>query len=312
MAVHRSMGRSRRHGLLERRLVFEQLNPWVMFTYYVVTIACSMIFIHPVFLLIELGLVLAFDFLSGCHKQTWMALQGGLFMMAFIAVLNPLLNNHGAHVIWAFGGMLITVEAVVYGLLMAISLLIMLLIFVSYNKYLTGQKFMYLFSRVSPQITLLTLITLRFVPLLMRRFCGITQMQAIRGVDTEHGSLKQRAGGVMKLMEVLLVNSFNNALQTADSMTSRGYGSGRRTSYQRYQFTKRDIFTLCWYVPLSLFCFYAASQGLGRMPIYPTIGAPGVTGENLIVLVGVVILYGFPIFLEAWEWVWWNLLERSI
>lgn len=312
MAMDTNSGRPRvaRRAIKKPHLVFEQLNPWVTFTYYVVTIACSMIFIQPIFLLVELLLILAVNLMSKSNKQVWGVLEGSLFMMAFIMILNPLINNRGAHVIWSFGGTVITVEAVVYGFMMAVSLIIVLLIFISYNKILTSQKFMYLFSRISPKLTLLTMITLRFVPLFIRRFKNITQVQSLRGIDVSQGSARQRSIGVMKLMEVLLVSSFNNALQTADSMSARGFSSGaKRSSYQRYRFTGRDIFSLCWYLPLAVFCFYMGSKGFGRMVVYPSLGTAGLSGMDIIVLVGVILLYSFPIILEAWEWLWWNLLK---
>lgn len=304
---HRDVRRTRQNS--RPRLVFEQLNPWVIFTYYVVVIASSMVFLHPIFLIVEFLLVIAVDLLSGGKKQVVMMVEGSIFMVAFIMVINPLVNSRGAHVIWQFGGMLITVEAVVYGMLMALSLMIVLLIFISYNKCLTSQKFMYLFSRISPKLTLLTMITLRFVPLFLRRFKGITQAQSLRGIEVGHGNFRQRSIGVMRLMEVLLVSSFNNALQTADSMSSRGYASSKRTSFQRYRFTQRDILTLCWYLPLTIACFYAASKGIGRLTVYPALGTIALNGQGLLVLLGVMLLVGFPLILEAWEWLWWNLLK---
>jgi len=272
-----------------------------------------MIFLHPVFLIVEVGIMLLVNLSAGNNHQVWMTLEGSVFMMAFIMILNPLINNRGAHVIWSFGGTLITAEAVVYGLMMAISLMIVLLIFISYNHCLTSQKFMYLFSRISPRLTLLTLITLRFVPLFLHRFKNITQVQSLRGVDVSQGATKKRSISVMHLMEVLLVNSFNNALQTADSMNARGFSSGiKRSSYQRYRFTGRDWWSLGWYLPLSGGCFYAASQGIGRLTVYPSLGSLALSGMDWLVLLGVIVLYSFPLILEMWEWLWWNLSKLSI
>ena len=66
MDVHRDVRRTRQDS--RPKLVFEQLNPWVIFTYYIVVIACSMIFLHPIFLLVELAIVIGVDVLSGAKK----------------------------------------------------------------------------------------------------------------------------------------------------------------------------------------------------------------------------------------------------
>lgn len=309
MGMDTRQRRSRVERVSRSTLVFEQLNPWVMFTYYVVTIACSMVFLHPIFLLVELLLVVCVDIVAHTGKQMLMVLEGSLFMTAFIMILNPLVNNRGTHVIWTFGGTIITAESIFYGFMMALSLIIVLLTFLSYNKVLTSQKFMYLFSRISPKLTLLTMITLRFVPLFILRLKNISQAQKIRGIAVTKGSSRQRGLGVVKMMQVLLIQSFTDALQTADSMSGRGYGSGKRSSYQRYRFTTRDFVSLAWYLPLAGICFYAASRGIGRMTVYPSLGTMALTPTGWLVLLGVVLLFSFPLILEAWEWLWWNLLR---
>ncbi|WP_283679203.1 energy-coupling factor transporter transmembrane component T [Lentilactobacillus sp. Marseille-Q4993] len=308
MDVHRKYGtRPQRSNGLKSRLVFEQLNPWVMFTYYILTIAFSMTFIHPIFLGCELLIVILLNVVSKNGKQLVAVLQGSLFMMAFIMIMNPIINNHGTHIIMTIGGTIITVEAVVYGALMALSLAIVMVVFVSYNKSFTSQKFMYLFSRISPRLTLLTLITIRFVPLFIQRFKNIVTIQATRGIQMTSGSVKHRAKSGMRLLEVLLVNSFYNALQTADSMTARGYASGKRTSYERYRFTLRDFVSLGLLLVGSGICFYSATKGVGRLAIYPTLGKVGLSASGIGVLGLVILIYSFPIILEAWEWVWWKL-----
>lgn len=309
MAMDANTGRPIRHP---RHLVIEQLNPWVLLTYYVAVIGCAMVFIHPVFLGTMLILMVGVNLVGRSGHRVLMTLEGSVFMVAFIMVLNPLVNNRGAHVIWTFGGVLITVEAVMYGLLMALSLVIVLLTFISYNQYLTSQKFMYLFSRFSPKLTLLTMMTLRFVPLFIKRFKGIIQAQSLRGIEVEQGGFRQRSISLVKLMAVLLEDSFDRALHTADAMSARGYASHKRTSFQRYRFTQRDLVWLLWLLLLSGSCFFEASQGIGRLVIYPSLGQMGLSVEGWLVLLEVAILVSFPMILEGWEWVWWHLLKHGI
>ena len=303
----RSRTRSPRASGLKSQLVFDQLNPIVIFAYYVIAIAFSMVFIHPIFLLAELVVVIAVNFNAKEQKKTFATLQGALFMMVFIVVLNPIINNRGAHIIWIIGGTVITAEAVVYGLLMALSLAILMLVFVSYNHSMTNHKFMYLFVRISPQLTLLTMITMRFVPLFIRRFTNIKNVQKTRGVQMETGKLRERAHAGMRLMEVLLTNSLVEALQTADSMTARGFGAQKRTSYQRYRFTQRDGWLLAGLVGISSFCFWQASHGVGRLPIYPVLGSVQLTGPGWLCLWFVLIIDSLPLLLEGWEYLWWSL-----
>lgn len=310
MAVYGKHGtRSRRNRKVKPQLVFEQLNPIVCFTYYVITIAMSMVFIHPVFLISELIIIILVNLVAKNYKQTLGMLQGSLFMMAFIIIMNPLINNRGSHIIAVFGGITITAESIIYGFLMALSLSILMMVFVSYNKTITSHKFLYLFARISPQLTLLTMITMRFVPLFIKRFGNIRDVQRTRGVQMETGSLKQRASSGMRLMEVLLVSSFEDALQTADSMSARGYGTHQRSNYQQYRFTKRDGVILTGLLVASVFCFVEASKGVGRLVIYPVLGSFSLDATAWLVYIVVIFIFSFPLLLEGWEYIWWSFLK---
>lgn len=266
-----------------------------------------MTFIHPIYLVSELLIMIAVNLLAKNQQKTLSALQGALFMMLFIVVMNPIMNNHGAHVIATFGGTVITAEAVTYGFLMALSLAILMLIFVSYNQSMTNHKFLYLFNRLSPQLTLLTMITMRFVPLFIRRFTNIKNVQKTRGVQMETGSVRARSHAGMRLMEVLLVNSLVDALQTADSMTARGYGAQKRTSYQRYRLTQRDGWLLTGLIVSSGLCFYLAKQGVGRLAVYPVLGSAHLDQTGWLCLVLVLLIDSLPLLLEGWEYLWWTL-----
>ena len=52
--------------------------------------------------------------------------------------------------------------------------------------------------------------------------------------------------------------SLENAIETADSMKSRGYGLKGRTTFSIYRFEDRDKYTLVWFV----FCFLYILAGV--------------------------------------------------
>ncbi|MBQ4316926.1 MAG: hypothetical protein IJC20_01635 [Clostridia bacterium] len=47
--------------------------------------------------------------------------------------------------------------------------------------------------------------------------------------------------------------SLENAIETADSMKSRGYGLKGRTAFSIYRFDERDKYTLVWFAFCGLF-----------------------------------------------------------
>lgn len=60
----------------------------------------------------------------------------------------------------------------------------------------------------------------------------------------------KEAGRPLPILSAMLTWSFENAVETADSMRSRGYGLKGRTSFSIYRMSRRDWVLLCW----MLFC----------------------------------------------------------
>ena len=68
----------------------------------------------------------------------------------------------------------------------------------------------------------------------MRRLQKITLVQKTKGVQVDAGSIVERVKNGMQLLQVLLICSLEDALQTADSMQARGFVT-KRTTYIRYR-----------------------------------------------------------------------------
>ena len=70
------------------------------------------------------------------------------------------------------------------------------------------------------------------------------------GRDTANGSLRQRTRNALKVFSIMVTWSLESAIDTADSMRSRGYGEPGRTAFSIYRFDDRDRGLLLWL----LFC----------------------------------------------------------
>lgn len=289
-----------------QRTSLSSMHPITSFCYYVGVLLLSMLFLHPVFLLLELVLLVGMNLMQGNGSAMLKMFKGIWPFMLAILVINPLLNHRGTHFLFYIGNNPITLEAVSYGLLMALSFCGVMLLFISYNSILTTHKFLYLFSRLSPQLALLTMITIRFVPLFIRRLTTITTIQKTRGIQLESGTLKERATNGIHLIEILLTSSLEDALQTADSMEARGYGVTKRTSYLSYAFSIRDGMSLVVGSLIMLICLYGSQQGYGSLIIYPTLTSWEITGFYNWFLLGLSISFiSYPLLLEGGEELWW-------
>lgn len=289
------------------KLAFSSMHPLVNFLYYVGVIILCMVCLHPVFLIGAICMILILNIIQGNGGKIKKMLPSSLFFVLMITIINPLLTHRGSTILFYIGYNPITLEAVTYGYTMALSLFVILFTFASYNEMISSHKFLYLFSRISPKVALLTMITVRFVPLFMRRLTHITLVQKTKGVQVDAGSLKERAQNGMKLLQVLLVCSLEEALQTADSMQARGFGVTKRSTYIRYRMEHRDWFVLTLLVSLFVYCLFGVSIGYGVLTIYPKVESLLLQQNDLFLFIPFLMYISLPILVEGREWLWWRM-----
>ena len=150
-----------------------------------------------------------------------------------------------------------------------------LLWFVCYNRVLTSDKFVYLFGRVIPALSLVLSMTLRFVPRFKQQMDTVRQAQFCIGRDASSGSVWQRARKAVTIFSIMVTWALENAIETADSMKSRGYGLKGRTAFSIYRLDSRDRSLLLWLAFCGTYLLAAAlSRGL-FFQYYPMLrGAP--------------------------------------
>ncbi len=236
-------------------------------------------------------------------QQGWMSLV--------IFVINVLMNHRGTHPLFYLGKNPIMLEAVIRGLIMGASILCLILIFTSLNLILTTGKILFLFGKVVPRFTLLTVITLRFMPLLRKRFIEIKHVQDMKGLSITTGRFRGRLRHGIMLIQLLLTFSLEEALQTADSMESRGFGLDRkRTSYVSYRFNRKDTFWCLIFFALILMYFILRRQ---FYPDTPFFGYTMITldeslfpkGQAIWLIVLSLVYFSCPFFIEGRERIRW-------
>ncbi len=229
-----------------------------------------------------------------------------LLMSTLIIVLNPFLNSRGTNILFYFRGKQVTLEAIVYGVVMSLEIVAIIIMFVSFNLIVNGTKFLFVFARFLPRTAFLSMLTIRFVPLLKRRLDEISSVSQIRGLAIHTGSVRERAKNGMLQMQILLTWSLEEAIQTADSMKARGYGTGKRSSYIPYQLNKRDWGWLITLAFMFLICLIGGYLGYGKILIYPKLGTFHFFFLDWLVLFCMAFIYSFPLLVEGREQLRWK------
>ena len=232
-----------------------------------------------------------------------------LTMSSLIILLNPFLVSRGTNILFYFRGKQVTLEASLYGVVMALSIAAIIILFISFNMILNGNKFLYIFSRVLPKLAFLSMLAIRFAPLLRLRLSEIADVQRVRGVDIKTGSIRNRAKSGMILLQILLTWSLEEALETANSMQARGYGTGKRSAYLPFLWGKRDIVWLSIIIFLFGACLSGGLLGYGKIYIYPALGTLQFYPLDWLFLLFLIILATFPLIVEGGERIRWKQLK---
>lgn len=285
---------------------FRGYHPYVAFTYYVCVGVLLMIYNHPIFLATVLFLLVFVNVShdKGTALKKWsvpLVLMGIIFTL-----LNPLLVSRGTHILFYLGNRQITLEATVFGFSMALTLLAIIILFISFNLILNGNKFLFVFAKVLPRSAFLIMLAIRFVPLLKGRFEEISTVQRMRGMTVMSGTIRERARNGMNMIQTLLTWSLEEAIQTADSMTARGYGSRDKSSYSQYKMERRDWIWLSILIMLFGVSIWGSLLGYGQIIIYPQLGTLQFYLIDWILFFSLLIITSFPLIVEGIEHAQWK------
>ena len=251
---------------------FSGYHPAVNLLYYCLVLGITMFHLHPVFLAVSLAGAASYCVRLRGKKALRGMLLGVVPMMLLAAVVNPAFNHQGVTILtYLPSGNPLTLESILYGLTAAEMLAAVILWFVTFQEVMSSDKFVYLFGRVVPALSLVLSMTLRFVPKLRDQGKRVILAQRCAGRDLSRGSLLQRAKLAVTVFSILVTWSLENAIETADSMKSRGYGLPGRTAFSIYRLDSRDRTMLGWLGFCGVFLLSGWAVGGMDFRFYPTL-----------------------------------------
>lgn len=289
---------------------FKTYHPIVNFVYFIFVIGFSCVFMHPVSLVISL--------LSGFTYSVMLkgksAVKTNLIYMIptllFAALINPAFNHEGITIIkYLPSGNPLTLESVIYGLAAAIMIVSVICWFSCYTEVMTSDKFIYLFGRIIPSLSLILSMTLRFVPRFSAQLKTVANAQRCMGRDVSNGSIVERAKHGLSILSIMTTWALENAIDTADSMKSRGYGHPGRTAFSIFTFDKRDKKALLCIMILGMYILAGNLMGGMYFRYFPSMKANEFSIFGLSVFVAYFALCICPIVIEIWEVRKWKAIK---
>ena len=289
---------------------FKGYHPVVNFTYFLFVIGFSMFFMHPVCLIISFISAFSYSLILGGGKTLKSNLLYSLPMMIITALINPLFNHEGMTILYYFpNGNPLTLESIAYGISAGVMLSVVICWFSCYNKVMTSDKFIYLFGRVFPSLSLVFSMTLRFVPKFMVQLKQVISAQKCIGRDLSSGGIIKRAKNGLTILSAMITWSLENAIETSDSMKARGYGLGGRTAFSIFVFDKRDMILMVFMLFLGLYVLLGKFFGELNFYYFPQITTLKISFYGITLFISYFILCILPVIIEIREVLKWKSLR---
>ncbi|MDO5852190.1 MAG: energy-coupling factor transporter transmembrane component T [Methanobacteriaceae archaeon] len=281
-----------------------KIHPLTYIIYYLLLIVLAFMFNNPYYIATFIICISILLVLQGVKSEFKGIIQLFIPFAIIIALLNPITCKEGITRIYLFGSYFITVEALVYGILMSLSFLLVILTFTAYNNSVTYQDMLYVFSKKFPNISMIIVMALRFIPLLNTRISETRKISKLSHHEdyTFIEQIKQFAQNI----GVVVSFSLEEAMVTAKSMKSRGYNVAERTSYLIYKFRTLDIILLTIIVVCLIISIIGFANGYGSITIYPSINFSFSNLPLNIYYLAFVVLLLPLIYLELREKIQWH------
>ena len=290
---------------------FEGYHPIILFSYFMAMIFITMFTTHPILLGVSFVCGVLFCGMLLGMKKLLSSLAYSIPMLFIIAVTNPLFSHNGETILFFLNDNPVTLEAILYGLDIAVMILAVFYWFKCYHAVMTSDKFIYLFGRVIPKLSLLLSMVLNFIPKFKRHFREIDQSQKALGIYASK-SYVDKIRSKMRLLSILVTWSLENSVETADSMRARGYGMKGRTSYSIFRWTVRDtVMAVTIFTLTALVCFLM-SLGYSDYWFYPTLKAFDWSALAILLYVGLFLVMALSTATEIKENIAWRYLRSKI
>lgn len=294
------------------RDVFSDCHPIVNFLFYIGALIMGMCFMHPLFLFSSV--ILSFAYYARVNKECLKYVIGMIGLFFTLSFINPLFNTQGEWVLFTyFGERPYTLEALCYGMALAAMFISVLTWFATYNQVMSSDKFLYCFGRLAPAVSLLLTMVLRLVPSFQKKCGQIIGARKCIGKAVSNGSRYEKAQHGMVILSALTSWALEGGVVMADSMRSRGFGSGKRTSFSIYKIQHRDKGLLGFMLVCLFVIMVCAWNGGMKVAYTPQMHISGLSSVwTLLGVIGYFLFLSIPTALSMMEDVRWHILRSKI
>lgn len=290
---------------------FSSMHPFVLMIYFLSVLITAMFINNPIIQLSALLGGIAFCGMLTTAKQKLSDIAFYIPLFILISITNPLFSHNGETPLFFMNGNAVTLEAIAYGVFIAVMVIGVMLWCKCYSIIMTSDRFLYLFGQVLPKPAIVMSTALRYIPMLKRQSEKVKKAQRAMGFYTSE-SYFDRLRFSLRVYSVLIGWSMENAVETAKAMNARGFKLKHHTSYSSYKFKTIDFLLLALNIVLIVFVFFGVGSGAVAFSYYPQITHIDTSAFSSAVYSAYLILVFIPFFIEIQERIKWNCYRSKI
>lgn len=286
-------------------------HPIVSFFYFVLTGCIMMTAKDPIICMISLVSVCIFSFSLRGMKTGISDIMFYFPMLIMVSLVNPLISHNGATPLFFLNGNPVTLEAVLYGVMMGISVISVLYLCVCFSEIVTEDKILYLLGNITPKFALMISMTMHFVPLFKERYRNTKNAQKTLGCFSSESRF-DRLKTAFTVFSAVISQSIERSVETSASMKARGYGIGKRSCFSRFKYTRSDAALTVCVLTLSVFVITTQILGILNFDFYPRITSIEFSHIRIVVYIAYAVLMLIPFILKIKEDLKWKYLISKI
>ena len=196
-----------------------------------------------------------------------------ILFFVVVSLFNPFFYHNGNTVLFYMAGRRITLEALLFGADAALMVTGVLVWFESLSHYMTSDKVLLLFGKLSAKASTIITLVLRIIPHYRAYIKKYRKYQKLLGLYGD-GSFLERVRAEGKIFTGFITWALEHSMTTADSMASRGYGVTRRRNFTLHRFRFFDGVLTAIALLSSSLLILAVSRGILTTEYYPAIVLP--------------------------------------
>ncbi|WP_010297092.1 energy-coupling factor transporter transmembrane component T [Clostridium senegalense] len=276
-------------------------------TYIIVALKLS----NPVYLALIFFSVLLLAYIDNSLKSV---LNYGKMIIPFavmIIILNPILVHNGQTILYqgtfnfpVLGPMIITKEAILFGILNGFRIITITIIFGFGNLVIHPDRAFGFFSKIFKKSALLMSMTIRLFPTMMKSYENISEIEKLRGNELSTKDMKKSIKNSGNIVNILFLSSLEDSQDMAESMYSRGYGAlKKRSTYFAERYTAWDFTLIFICISILVYLEFITFKGFNSFNFYPKVD--GVIEKTTRVGLILCVMTFIPAFIN-WGWKNWK------